>query len=239
MRDDVLKSDYATLADFLGALAYPPRLELLDLLRFPKTLAEIRLAAPRAHAGAQAERPLARATVLGHLDILVERDLVRKEAVEQGGREVPRYAVNPPRLYALMEELRRLVVWHSGRGLAVDATGTVAHDAEPAEASGPRLVLVHGLYDGRAYPLLDATAQGARWVVGRDARCAVPLAYDPFVSQQHAAIERDGDAFVLVDLGSKNGTRVNWRLVPSGGARRLAAGDIIDVGRSRLSFLPA
>lgn len=226
------------LADALAALAYPARLELLDTLRFPKTLGEIRVGAPRAHAGAQPERPLARATVLGHLEILAEKELVRVDHVEQAGREIPRYAVNPPRLYALMEELRRLVVWHAGHGTASEATGTAGDAPEPPEDKGPRLVVVHGLYEGRSYALHDATAQEGRWIIGRDARAAVPLAYDPFVSQPHAAVDREGGGFTLVDLESKNGTRVNWRALPSGGRRRLQPGDILDIGRSRLSFLP-
>ncbi len=57
----------------------------------------------------------------------------------------------------------------------------------------------------------------------------------PTVSRRHARVRRDGDGFVLEDLGSTNGSvvrgaRVRWQ--------RLAAGDLVHVGDYAIAFDP-
>ena len=68
--------------------------------------------------------------------------------------------------------------------------------------------------------------------LGRMPGCDVVIA-DPGASRQHARIERRNDVYVLVDLGSTNGTLVNGEPVsePS-----LADGDRITVGSTVLEF---
>ncbi|MBX6386043.1 MAG: FHA domain-containing protein [Microbispora sp.] len=63
-------------------------------------------------------------------------------------------------------------------------------------------------------PRLALPADGrARYLVGRGSSCDLVLA-DLTVSRIHAELRRDQDTWVLVDLGSMNGTRLNgWRLV--------------------------
>jgi DNA-binding transcriptional ArsR family regulator len=230
--------DYATLAEFLVALGYPTRLELLDQLRFPHTLGEIRLAPHRASGGSP-DRPAAKQTVQAHLDKLVEVGLVRTETVEQQGRDVPRYTVNPQKVYLVTEELRRLSTRYAGRGLSADATGTLAHAPTGAPVKGPRLLLVHGVYEGKAFPLDAASAEGGAWVIGRRAGLAVSLDYDPFISTENSVVRREGSAYTVTDLKeSKNGTSVNWEPLARGATRTLETGDVIGVGRSLLSFLP-
>lgn len=56
---------------------------------------------------------------------------------------------------------------------------------------------------------------------------------DPNVSRRHAELRPDGDTFVLVDLGSTNGTRVNGLAVRE---QTLNDGDVITVGRHALTF---
>src|SRR5205807_690876 len=56
---------------------------------------------------------------------------------------------------------------------------------------------------------------------------------DERVSRYHAKIQQDGGDYVLTDLESTNGTRVNGNLVQ---IRRLRLGDCICVGRSLLLF---
>lgn len=230
--------EYAVLADFLGALAYPARLELLDKLRFPHTLAEIRLAPHRQRAGTRPAAAASRQTVWAHLAKLEEADLVRAEDTEDRGRRVRRWVVNSPKLYALTEELRRVSVMHAGRGPAMDATGTLAEPARAQAAKGPRLILVHGVYEGKAFSLDPQRAPAARWTIGRRRGLEVCLDYDPYVSQENSLLAEEAGRYTVTDLrGSKNGTSVNWVRLPRGGSQVLETGDILGVGRSLLSFI--
>jgi hypothetical protein len=68
--------------------------------------------------------------------------------------------------------------------------------------------------------------------IGRLAECDVVLT-DASVSRRHAELRREGSDFVLVDLGSTNGTKVNGAGVKE---RHLADGDEISVGSAKLRF---
>ena len=68
--------------------------------------------------------------------------------------------------------------------------------------------------------------------IGRLNDCEVILS-DPNVSRRHAEVRREADGFIVVDLGSMNGTLVNERRVSE---HRLAEGDEIRVGDSRMRF---
>jgi pSer/pThr/pTyr-binding forkhead associated (FHA) protein len=70
--------------------------------------------------------------------------------------------------------------------------------------------------------------------VGRDEEIAIRLD-EPLVSRRHARLERRGDAWVVVDLGSTNFTRVNGERVRR--ERELAHGDELTLGRARCVFL--
>ena len=59
----------------------------------------------------------------------------------------------------------------------------------------------------------------------------IPL-HDPSISKLHAIIERIDGRYVVADLGSKNGTRLNG--VPLDGTQALAAGDRIQFGNVEL-----
>jgi hypothetical protein len=69
-------------------------------------------------------------------------------------------------------------------------------------------------------------------VIGRLPECAVVLG-DPNVSRRHAELRRVGEAVVVTDLGSTNGTRVNGMPVRE---HHLASGDEITVGSTTLVF---
>lgn len=78
---------------------------------------------------------------------------------------------------------------------------------------------------------------GGRLRVGRVAENDLVLD-DPGVSRRHAELRQDEDgSYVLLDLGSANGTELNGRIltVPS----RLRDGDIVKVGAVSLSFRQA
>src|SRR5579859_7078906 len=73
--------------------------------------------------------------------------------------------------------------------------------------------------------------EGPRTVftIGRSPDCDLPLG-DITVSWHHAELRHDRQAWVLMDLGSKNGTRVNGWRVESGFTVR--AGDWVSFGRA-------
>lgn len=68
--------------------------------------------------------------------------------------------------------------------------------------------------------------------IGRDAACEFPLVHDQHVSSRHAEIRRDGDALVVLDLQSTNGTSVNG--VPLVTTMKLNTGDLLHVGQTEL-----
>ena len=72
--------------------------------------------------------------------------------------------------------------------------------------------------------------------IGRDPQMDVVLG-DPGVSRTHARILRQGEGFLLEDLGGRNGTRVNSQRLPQRGTYILQHDDYIQIGRSVLRFL--
>lgn len=231
--------DYDQLAAALKALAYGARLELLDALRFPRTLGEIELTPRRGGAGHEPAKTAARSTVLAHLEKLQAARLVEAGEITQGGQTVSQYEVNPSEFYALIEELRRLSTMYAGRGPIGEETGTLGtQPQEDQDVDGPHLVLVHGVYEGKVFPLDASTAADGVWTIGRSREAGISLDYDPYVSASNARIVEEDDRFVLEDLGSKNGTAVNWQPLEPGQRRELGPADVVGVGRSLLVYAP-
>jgi hypothetical protein len=93
----------------------------------------------------------------------------------------------------------------------------------PSSQAGPaRLVL-----DGKEVPIDRDTM-----VIGRLQGSEVEIE-DPGASRRHAEIRKDGTEFVLVDLGSTNGTLVNDSPVSE---QVLQDGDRITIGRTVIEF---
>lgn len=228
--------DHTVLAEHLSALAYPARLQLLGTLRVPHLLSEIRLTPQRVLPGENPDRPAAKPTVQAHLDKLVEGEFVKVEDVGTAGRKVFRYTANAQKVYALIEDMRRLSVMHGGRIDTGDETGTLSGATLAKPVTGPRLVLVHGVYEGKAFPLDAASATGSRWIIGRKRGVGIALDYDGFVSTENTALRQDNGRIVVEDLGSKNGTSINWVPLPKGRTHALRPADIIGVGRSLLVY---
>lgn len=103
--------------------------------------------------------------------------------------------------------------------------GTVAVDARMKEADGTAGVLI--LPTGEQVVLGELVV-----TLGRLDDCTISF-HDPNVSRRHAEIRPDGTGFVLVDLGSTNGTFVNGARVTQ---HRLVDGDRIGVGATVLDF---
>ena len=57
---------------------------------------------------------------------------------------------------------------------------------------------------------------------------------DPNVSRQHAEVRPRGGAWVLTDLGSTNGSRLNGRQITN--SEVIQPGDEIEIGTSVITF---
>ena len=69
--------------------------------------------------------------------------------------------------------------------------------------------------------------------LGRSRQCDVMLD-DPNVSRTHAEIRPRGGSWVITDLGSTNGSRLNGRRLE--GSEVLKPGDEIELGTTRIEF---
>jgi len=110
---------------------------------------------------------------------------------------------------------------------------------EPTDESGsqkvnnrrlmnPRLIVITGAEQGVVHPIATDP-----FGIGRDPRNQLALA-DSSASREHCTITREGDDFLIRDLGSYNGTLVNDVRVQ---VQLLAHGDRIRIGGSHLRFL--
>ncbi len=78
----------------------------------------------------------------------------------------------------------------------------------------------------------DVVLSGDRVTVGRLSSCGIRLD-DANISRVHAAFEREGDGWSVLDLESTNGTLVNGACVEH---RRLVDGDVVTVGVTELVY---
>lgn len=115
------------------------------------------------------------------------------------------------------------IVIHEDPDLSVSTFAIESAVAEPE--GGPTDWLV--LPDGERVGITDEAV-----TIGRLPECAVVLE-DANVSRRHAQLRREGNAVVLVDLGSTNGTKVNGVLVRE---RRLSPGDTVTVGTTSMRY---
>ncbi len=106
-----------------------------------------------------------------------------------------------------------------------DAVGEVA-DAPPvpSEPELPRATLT---IEGKAHPIRSRTV-----VIGRSRECDVHVK-DGNASRRHAEIVLEGDTYLVVDLGSTNGTDLNGRRISR---ERLGDGDRITIGGTDIVF---
>jgi DNA-binding NtrC family response regulator len=102
-------------------------------------------------------------------------------------------------------------------------TGLHAIVGPPAGGAWYLIVALEDQHNTRVLPLDD----GAELVFGRSAEASVVIEHEA-VSRRHTAIRRRGEAIVVEDLGSRNGTSINGALIV--GVRRASAGDVIGIG---------
>jgi pSer/pThr/pTyr-binding forkhead associated (FHA) protein len=83
---------------------------------------------------------------------------------------------------------------------------------------------------GRRYALTGLMKE-----IGRTSECDVCIPEDDRISRVHARLDWDGKNWVLVDLGSTNGSFVNGEQITE---RKLEVGDVLEVGDTQLRYLP-
>jgi len=117
---------------------------------------------------------------------------------------------------------------------AAVATTMIYRQAEPetatpaaATAPEPPREVVTLTLDGRAH---SVTPTGV--VIGRSRECDLRVA-DSNASRRHAQVTQDGESWVVVDLGSTNGTELNGRRITR---ETLTDGDRITIGATDIAF---
>jgi DNA-binding transcriptional ArsR family regulator len=226
-----------TMALLLKALGNPLRLQVLDMLRTPHTLSEIRLSPARKEGGAAPDRTMSRMAVRQHVEQLEAFGLVRQVRVQRLGRSAVAYVVDHRQLFAVTEDLKELarIRPEADPGDAPTLADPVRADVQ--HVRGPRLILTNGIYEGRCFAL-PFEREPAAWRIGRKRGLAVTLDYDPFLAQENTEIAWRAARYFVRDLpGSRNGTSVNWSRLADGQEREILPGDLIGAGRSRLLFM--
>jgi hypothetical protein len=102
--------------------------------------------------------------------------------------------------------------------------------AEPLRAPDPRRGSAVLRVQGRT----ELLGSGGG-VIGRSRDCDVTVE-DPNVSRHHAEVRPSGGSWIVRDLGSTNGVKVNGQRVDPSRPQSLRAGDVIELGTSKLTF---
>jgi hypothetical protein len=113
------------------------------------------------------------------------------------------------------------------RGLVADLPSPRRLGAEAAAACRRLLQSTGSRLRGWPPVLRLPTGPQGRFTIGRELACDMTVP-DLTVSRLHASLRWDGDGWLLDDLGSMNGTRLNgWRVsVPT----RVTPGDLVSFG---------
>lgn len=113
-----------------------------------------------------------------------------------------------------------------GRTMVFSAAQRIAEPLEDAATVRPQRALL--IYGGRR---LIVGPRGAALGRSRESEIVID---DANVSRRHAELRPRGGAWVVSDLGSTNGTRVNGR--PIHGPEVVRPGDEIEIGSSLITF---
>jgi hypothetical protein len=187
---------------------------------------------------------------------LSPQDREQFEGYEEGlKKELSDYLLEHARTEGLALVTRPTVEFNTDERLGLGEFGIQAQLVQPPEAEAPAdepvpadfghtMVyspdrearrLVPPVSDGRAMLVgggKRTVLSGSRVVLGRSRDCDVRLD-DPNVSRRHAELRREEGGWVVADLGSTNGVKVNGRQVAEA---PLKPGDEIVIGLERLTF---
>ncbi len=115
--------------------------------------------------------------------------------------------------------------------MAKDNTVITVIRPMPPKTSSSRdacLVVINGVDLGKKYNLAQDST-----IIGRSSKVDIQIDEES-ISRNHAVIENDGEAIVIRDLKSTNGTYVNDRPIDE---RSLRDGDQVKIGRTIFKFL--
>lgn len=96
------------------------------------------------------------------------------------------------------------------------------------DQSKVKITVLNGRQAGNTYSLKE----GDKKIIGRDNNCHIQI-LDKGISRNHSLLEWKSDHFLLVDLGSTNGTFVNNKIIIS---KILEDGDIFKIGQTELKY---
>jgi hypothetical protein len=97
----------------------------------------------------------------------------------------------------------------------------------PEPVPAPKREVVTLTFDGRAHPVASE-----RTVIGRSRECDLRVT-DGNASRRHAEVVREGERYLVADLGSTNGTELNGKRITR---EPLNDGDRITIGATDLVF---
>jgi predicted component of type VI protein secretion system len=113
-----------------------------------------------------------------------------------------------------------------GRTMVYSSAERVAEPLEESARIRPQQAIL--VVEGKRMVVGDRGA-----IVGRSRQCEI-VVEDPNVSRRHAELRPRGGSWVLTDLGSTNGSRINGR--PVEGPTVVKPGDEIELGTAVMRF---
>ncbi|HEY1622221.1 MAG TPA: DUF1707 and FHA domain-containing protein [Streptosporangiaceae bacterium] len=141
----------------------------------------------------------------------------------------------PPRVSLLTRVRRSVRQWRQASQAVVDSLSSRREVPGQWYDEQPDPLPAVPESDRAPRPLLFPPGTDTSFTIGRDQRCDLYIA-DMTVSRLHARLARDADGWLLSDLGSSNGTRVNgWRLRA---AVPVQPGDMITFGSAVFILQP-
>ncbi len=187
---------------------------------------------------------------------LSPRDRAQFEGYEEGlADELAAYLLEHARRERLALIARPMIEFETDERLGVGQFGIQTAVVDPGQEGEPAPkqdghTVVYGSAGGAAAPLPPQASAAKRRAVllvagrrllvgptgatlGRSRQCDI-VVDDPNVSRQHAEVRPSGAGWVLVDLGSTNGSVLNGRRIDR--PQELEPGDTIEVGTSVITF---
>lgn len=184
--------------------------------------------------------------VPNHFDVMLSTsDIERFQAIGQQLRKelvaiVKRAAASEGWQHAGPVEVR-LDASRSVKKGAFEIEATYKEGSTPIKQAGNHTQLIEMSLEADAELVLLGKAPQT-WpiskqtlTIGRSEDCDVVI-LDAGASRRHAEIRREGDEWVIIDLGSTNGTELNGRRVAR---HRLTPGDRVLIGGASLEFRKA